>query len=179
MREQIQPIKLVAMDVDGVLTHGDVNYTDARGEIKTFNIKDGLGIAVASHANLQVAIISGRESAALEQRVAELKIAHLSTGCRDKGGALRRLIGELGLSRDQVAFIGDDINDIPAFRESGFRVAVQDASEDLKAQADYVTQRPGGSGAVREVIEMILKVQGKWADGVESFLQHLQQPEGS
>jgi len=177
VREKIQPVKLVAMDVDGVLTRGDVIYTDRGDEVKTFNIKDGLGVSVARRAELQIAIITGRKSAAVERRAAELGISELYTDCSDKGAAVRDLMMRLGLSREEVAFIGDDINDIPAFRESGFRTAVRDASEEVKAQADYVTDSPGGQGAVREVIETILKAQGKWGAAMAGYLQRLQQPE--
>ncbi|HUV05713.1 MAG TPA: HAD hydrolase family protein [Armatimonadota bacterium] len=175
MAEAARSIRLLAMDVDGVLTSGDVIYLDAGAEIKVFNIQDGLGISAARHAGLGIAVITGRASQAVERRASELGVIHVRQGCRDKGAALRQLMAETGLRREEVAFIGDDLNDIPAFRECGWKVAVSNASQDLKVLADHVTERQGGHGAVREVIELILQCQGKWTRAVEEYLRDLEQ----
>jgi 3-deoxy-D-manno-octulosonate 8-phosphate phosphatase (KDO 8-P phosphatase) len=175
MLEEVRPIRLLAMDVDGVLTDGSVMYSDSGQELKVFDIHDGLGISVARFADLTTAIITGRKSFAVERRAGELGIAHLCQGCRNKGVALRKLIETAGVTPSETAFIGDDINDLPAFRECGFRIAVANASNDLKAQADHVTERTGGRGAVREVIELILRSQGKWDIAVEEYLRELEQ----
>jgi 3-deoxy-D-manno-octulosonate 8-phosphate phosphatase (KDO 8-P phosphatase) len=164
------------MDVDGTLTRGDITYSELGDEIKTFNILDGFGIAVCRHAGLTTAIVTGRTSQAVERRSRELRVNVVCQKCRDKGAALRRLREEQGLEREEIAFVGDDINDILAFRESGFRFAVRNACVDLASQADYITERSGGDGAVREVIELILRSQGKWDAAVESFLRSLEQP---
>jgi 3-deoxy-D-manno-octulosonate 8-phosphate phosphatase (KDO 8-P phosphatase) len=165
------------MDVDGVLTNGEIVYSDAGDEMKVFNILDGQGITIAHHGGLMTAIITGRAAAVVQRRASELGITHVYQGCRDKGAAIRRLMAELGLKREEVAFVGDDINDIPAFREVGLKIAVSSASADLKAQADYVTHERGGNGAVREVVELILQSQEKWTAAVERFLLDLQQSE--
>ncbi len=168
------PIRLLAMDVDGVLTRGEVIYSDLGDELKVFNILDGCGIAVSRHAGLKTALITGRKSEAVARRAKELRIDHLITGCRDKGAALQDLMRREGLRAEEVAFVGDDINDILAFRECGWKVAVNNACDDLKARADYITSRTGGDGAIREVIELILKAQGRWAAAVDSYLKALE-----
>ena len=175
MMEKTLHIRLLAMDVDGVLTRGDVVYSNSGDEHKVFNIQDGCGIAVARHAGLMTAFITGRESPAVERRARELCVDYPITGCRDKGAAIRDLLLRAGLRIEEVAFVGDDINDILAFRECGWKVAVNNACEDLKAQADHITEHRGGNGAVREVIEMILKAQGKWAAAVDAYLKALEE----
>ncbi|MBP6965805.1 MAG: HAD hydrolase family protein [Armatimonadetes bacterium] len=174
--EKIQQIKLIAMDVDGVLTPGDVTYSAFGDEIKSFHIKDGVAIRAAQAVGFHVAVISGRRSAALERRVKELKVENFEPGCRDKSVAIRDLLSRLGLRKEQAAFIGDDLIDIPAFREVGFRIAVGDACEDIKALAEHVTETHGGRGAVREAVEFILRAQGKWAQAVESIVERYQRP---
>ena len=168
-------IKLLAMDVDGVLTRGDVIFSDDGEEIKVFNIQDGLGIAVAKHGGLATAIISGRASSAVQRRATELGVTYVRQGCRDKGAAIRELLEETGLKRNEIAFIGDDINDLLAFSECSWKVATANACKDIKAHADHMTERSGGDGAVREVIELILETQGKWKTAVEEYLHHLEQ----
>ena len=174
--EKAKEISLLAMDVDGVLTGGEIAYTENGDEIKTFNILDGQGIVIGRHAGLLTAIISGRQSHAVQRRAQELGVTYVCLGCRDKSVALKEIIAKLGLRRERVAFVGDDVVDQPAFDECGFKVAVANASKDLKAQADYVTEKPGGQGAIREVIELILESQGKWAKAVEEYI-HLEQTE--
>ena len=175
--ERARSVRVLAMDVDGVLTRGDVVYSDAGTETKVFNIRDGLGISLAHNGGLVTAIVSGRTSAAVEKRARELGVGYLYQGCRDKAAGMRQLCAESGVCREETAFIGDDLNDIPAFAECGWKIAVSSASEDLKARADHVTELPGGHGAVREVIELILKAQGKWTSAVEQYLRRLEQSE--
>ena len=175
MNEKAQNIRLLAMDVDGVLTAGGIIYSDSGEELKVFNILDGLGLVAAVKSGLKTAIITGRTSGAVERRANELQVTYLVQGCRNKGAAVRRLMEETGLTREQVAFVGDDLNDALAFREAGWRVAVRNASKDMKAQADYVTKQRGGEGALREVVELILESQGKWADAVQNFISDLEQ----
>ena len=172
--DQARAIRLLAMDVDGVLTDGKVIYTDTGVELKAFDIHDGLGISVARHADLLTAVITGRTSPAVERRASELGISFLRMGCRDKSAAMRGLIAEAGVRPEEVAFIGDDINDLPALQECGFRVAVGNARDELKGIADYVTSRHGGAGAVREVIELILKSQEKWTYALGAYLRDLE-----
>lgn len=176
MNDTIRNLKLIAIDVDGVLTQGEVTYTSSGDEVKSFNIKDGVALRAAQHVGMHVAVISGRRSAALERRVKELGIETVIAACRDKSLAIRELLDRFGLHKEEAAFIGDDLIDIPAFRECGFNIAVGDACTDLKEIADYVTELPGGRGAVREAIEMILRTQGKWGEAVNCILQRYTRP---
>ena len=173
--DKLMRIKLLAMDCDGVLTRGDITYTELGDESKVLNILDGLGLSIARRAGLVTAIVTGRRSEALARRARELGVAELYQGCRNKAAAMLELRARYRLQIDEVAFIGDDINDLLAFRECGFRIAVSNASEDVKAQADYITECSGGTGAVREVIERMLRGQGKWSAGVEAYLRELEQ----
>ncbi|MHB1001382.1 MAG: KdsC family phosphatase [Armatimonadota bacterium] len=170
-------IKLLAMDVDGVLTQGDIIYSSTDEEIKAFNIQDGLGLAVARHAGLLTAIVTGRASHAVQRRSVELGITEVCQGVRFKSCAIKMLMEKYSLQSSEIAFIGDDINDIPAFAESGLRIAVNNASIDLKKHSNYITEKNGGCGAVREVIEIILGSQDKWDTAVKSFLRDLEQTE--
>ena len=174
MMEKARSIRLLVLDVDGVLTGGDLIYTDTGVEAKVFNIHDGLGIAVARFADLRIGVVTGRVSLAVERRMRELHVDLLRMGCRSKVACLRDLIAECGVRPDEVAYIGDDINDLPAFKECGLRIAVSNACNEVKAEADHVTTRSGGNGAVREAIEMILESQGKWASATDTYLRDLE-----
>jgi 3-deoxy-D-manno-octulosonate 8-phosphate phosphatase (KDO 8-P phosphatase) len=173
--EKAKLIRLLAMDVDGVLTNGDIIYSDDGSEIKVFNNLDGQGITIAKQAGLMTAIVTGRASPVVQRRAEELGVTYICQGCRDKGAVLRRLIAENNLRREEVAFIGDDINDLLAFRECGWSIAVKNACADVKRVADHITEREGGHGAVREIIELILKVQGRWTSAVDAYLLSLKQ----
>jgi 3-deoxy-D-manno-octulosonate 8-phosphate phosphatase (KDO 8-P phosphatase) len=176
--EKLKAIRLLAMDVDGVLTDGSILLgTDASGkrlELKAFNVKDGLAIGLAQAAGLEIAWITGRISAVVEHRAGELRVRHLIQWARNKRRALADLKAQLSLHTSQVLYIGDDLNDVPAFGEAGVRVAVADAPDGLAAQVDWVTTLPGGRGAVREVIERVLRAQGRWDEAVTSFLARLE-----
>lgn len=148
-------IKLLALDVDGVLTDGGLYYTDAGEELKKFNVKDGMGLKVVMDLGLEVAIISASTSRSTHHRARKLGIPHVLTGVEDKLAALRNLIAALGVTLEQVAFIGDDLNDLPVLREVGFPLTVADAAAPNLALAAYVTTRAGGCGAVREVCDLI------------------------
>ena len=166
-------LKLIVLDVDGTLTDGTIHYDDAGNEHKHFHVSDGLGIVMAQSVGLRVAIISGRKSAAVEKRMAELKVTDLVQGTGDKAAKLRELMDAYGLEADEVAFMGDDLNDLPAFDVAGVRIAVADAHEMVRSMADYVTIRPGGHGAVREAIEEILKQQGRFESAVTAYLSSI------
>jgi len=155
-------IKLLVMDVDGVLTDGTIIINDDGSEGKRFNLLDGHGIKMWHRASLSTAFISGRASSATTVRANQLDIKHVMQGCKKKLPVFESLLSEVGLSAEQVAYIGDDLMDLPLVKRAGFGVAVSNAVEELKRQADYVTSVPGGGGAVREVIEYILKNTGKW-----------------
>ena len=175
----MQTIKLIVLDVDGTLTDGTVNYSDTGVQFKSFHVADGLGIVMAQAVGLRIAVISGRSSKAVEQRMAELKVTDLVQNCGDKAAALKLLLTQYALKPEECAFVGDDINDLPAFEVVSVKIAVANASETLKARADWITPRPGGAGAVRDAIEEILRRQGRLSDAVEAYLKSAEQVQGA
>lgn len=171
LREALAQIRLLALDVDGVLTDGTINI-GAEGEIfKGFNAKDGLGISAALRNDLQVAIITGRKSEIIHNRCRELGITLLGEGIKDKRAALTELSASLGFTKAQTAYMGDDLNDLPAFAAAGLAFAPADASMEVLALADIVTKAQGGRGAVREAITMVLAAQGKWNNIINAYIQ--------
>jgi 3-deoxy-D-manno-octulosonate 8-phosphate phosphatase (KDO 8-P phosphatase) len=164
-------IKLLLMDCDGVLTDGRLWLTDNGDEQKSFNTKDGLGLALLHRAGLRSGIITGRKSLGVQRRAQELGIEFLRQGDEQKIAAFEEVLQLAGVNEDEVAFVGDDLSDIPLMRRAEFAVAVSDSVEEARAVAHYVTQAEGGRGAVREVIEIILKSQGRWNDLVEGYLK--------
>jgi 3-deoxy-D-manno-octulosonate 8-phosphate phosphatase (KDO 8-P phosphatase) len=170
--EKLKRIKLLAMDVDGVLTDGSMIFGPS-GDIKVYNAQDGLGIRLAMAAGLEIAWITGNISSAVAQRAQTLQVAEVYQGQRYKSVTLRDIAARKGLSREEIAYIGDDLNDLPALEEAGAAFAVADAAPEVRIAADFVTERPGGHGAVREVIELILKAQSRWDEGVRKLLDGL------
>jgi 3-deoxy-D-manno-octulosonate 8-phosphate phosphatase (KDO 8-P phosphatase) len=163
-------IEWIVLDVDGTLTNGIIHYDSAGNEHKQFHVADGLGIVMAQAAGLKVAVISGRSSPIVERRMNELGVTELVQASGNKAAALQDLMTRHRLTSGQVAYIGDDLNDLPAFRLAGFKVAVADGAQKVRAQADFVTQRSGGHGAVREAIEEVLSRQGKLEEAVAAYL---------
>ena len=164
-------INVLVLDVDGVLTDGSLMIHGDGSESKTFNTVDGHGIKLWQRAGNTVAFLSGRESAPTGQRAMQLGVAYCFQNCHDKLGVLDKLVSELGVDFSQVAYIGDDLPDLPAMRAVGFGVAVANAVDQMKHNADYVTKCCGGDGAVREVIEYLLKKSGKWDALIERYVQ--------
>ena len=166
-----QKIKLVVLDVDGVLTSGQIIF-GAQGELmKKFHAQDGLGITLAHKAGLKTAIITGRESQMVNLRSAELNITDVYQGSMNKIEALAELMIKYGLTPEQVAYVGDDLNDLPVMIRVGLPCAVANAAPEVKEHAQLVTKQAGGNGAVREVIEYILKAQGQWESIITTYLQ--------
>ena len=162
-------IKMLALDVDGVLTDGTLIINADGSESKFFNSLDGHGIRMWKRAGLKVALISGRASMPTELRAEQLQIQYVFQDCHYKLPVAEKLLDKLGLSPENMAFIGDDLTDMPAIRYAGFGAAVANAVDEVKQCADYVTTRPGGSGAVREVIEHILKNSGRWQELMKRY----------
>lgn len=156
-------IKLLLMDCDGVLTDGRITLLGESGEQKSFHTRDGQGLVLLHSAGLRSGIISGRTSPAVERRARELGVSYLHQGIRDKPKEFDLLLAKAGLSDTEVCYVGDDVVDIPLMLRAGLAVAVADAGEETRAAAHYVTRLPGGYGAVRDVAELILKAQGRWA----------------
>ena len=164
---KLKKIKLLLLDVDGVLTDGSITYNDRGEETKQFNVKDGFGIKVLMSVGIQLGIVTGRRSKALTHRCNDLGISLVFDGISDKASVLDEIQQRTGISADNTAFVGDDIPDLALMRRIGVSIAVADAHEDVRAYADWVTSAPGGAGAVREVCEAILKSQGTWDNIVE------------
>ena len=164
-------IKLLLMDCDGVLTDGRMWLTEDGDEQKSFNTKDGLGLSLWHRAGLKSGIISGRHSKAVTRRASELGVEFVRQGDPDKIEAFEAVLRLAGVDENEVAFVGDDLTDIPLMQRSELAVAVADAVAETRSAAHYVTRAKGGHGAVREVIEVILKSQGRWQDLVEHYLK--------
>jgi 3-deoxy-D-manno-octulosonate 8-phosphate phosphatase (KDO 8-P phosphatase) len=166
-------VKLLAMDVDGVLTDGTIGFSDGGLEQKRFHVADGLGLRIVRLAGVHVAWLSGRKSTAVSIRAAELGIDLLSAEINDKGAAIEQIMASLRVPREAAAFIGDDWNDLLAFEVVGVRIAVADAADELLRAADLVTTRRGGRGAVREVCNALLEAQGMTASVLARYLASL------
>jgi 3-deoxy-D-manno-octulosonate 8-phosphate phosphatase (KDO 8-P phosphatase) len=163
-------IQLLLLDCDGVLTDGRITLIGGDDEQKSFHTRDGHGLVLLHRAGLRSGIISGRASSAVVRRAADLGISYVRQGALDKLAVFDALLAEAGVAPAAVAFVGDDVTDIPLMRRCGLAAAVADATEDTRAAAHYVTKLPGGFGAVREVCELILKAHGLWADLMKRYL---------
>ena len=163
-------VKLMIFDVDGVLTDGSLHYGADGEALKTFNVHDGLGIKLLQESGVQTAIISARISAQVAKRAADLGISHVHQGGHDKLTPFNALLDQLGLTAEQVGFIGDDVVDLPILRRVGFAVSVPNGRSDVHARAHHITEAAGGRGAVREVCEFILHAQGSYERVMAQFL---------
>ncbi len=162
-------IRLLVLDVDGVLTDGGLYYGPGDVELKRFDIKDGFAIRAAQRVGLHVAILTARQSDAVARRGAELGIEHVIQGSQDKARDVRRIATASGVPLHEAAFMGDDLVDLPAMRQVGYPMTVADAADEVKQAAELITEKPGGRGAVREGIEHLLKAQGKWEKVVAQY----------
>ena len=161
-RAQLRQLRLLVLDVDGVLTDGGLWTTESGEVLKRFDVRDGLGIRLLQQAGLEVAWLSGGKSGATEQRARYLGISHVLTGVRDKPAALAALQEQLGVNRGESAFVGDDLNDLAVLPAIGLLVCTADAVFPLRQRADWVLDRNGGDGAVRRLAEEILRARGEW-----------------
>lgn len=164
-----QPIELLVVDVDGVLTDGGIVYTQRGDEIKSFHVRDGSALKLWTKAGKKAALITGRRSEIVVKRGLELGLAPIMQGVEDKAAALAKMLKDLKVKPEQTCYIGDDLPDLGAMRESGLAVAVADACAEAQEDAHYVTAAGGGRGAVREVVELIMKCQGTWDEIVAGF----------
>ena len=153
---KLSAIRLVAFDVDGVFTDGRFYLSDDGIESKAFNTQDGFGIRQLINAGIDVAVISGRQSGAVERRMTELGVTHVVQGCKDKVAALGEIVDALGITTGQCAYVGDDVPDLPLLNAVGYSIAVANAVSEVREQCDFTTSAGGGYGAVREVCELIL-----------------------
>src|SRR4051812_7318111 len=166
----ISNIQLLILDVDGVLTDGGIIRDDAGQQIKRFHVRDGAGIVLWRRLQKDVAIITGKESAVVSLRAEELGIPHVYQNIGNKLEAYDQIKDELGISDNEIAYVGDDLPDLPVMRRVGVAIAVADAVEEVRAVAKYVTKYPGGYGAVRDAIEFLCKEMGVWQQVVEKYL---------
>jgi 3-deoxy-D-manno-octulosonate 8-phosphate phosphatase (KDO 8-P phosphatase) len=165
-------IKLLALDVDGVLTDGRLYFAEDGNELKAFDIQDGHGLKLLQASGVRVAIITGRNTKLVERRATNLGIRHLLQGREDKLVALRELTKDLGIALEHVAYVGDDWPDLPAVRAVGLGITVANAHQELRNHAAYVTRLEGGRGAVREVCDLLLKAQGRYDAALAPYLNH-------
>ena len=173
-------IKLFLMDVDGTLTDGGVCLISATGgeggdapavsEMKVFNAKDGQGLSLAHTMGIQTGFITGRRSPAVAKRAEELKVTYVFLGQAKKTKAFEECVKKAGVTEEEVAYMGDDLPDIPLAQRAGLAVSVSDGADELKAVCHYTTRLPAGRGAAREVVELILKAQGRWEEAVPQAL---------
>lgn len=167
--ERAKKIKLIIFDVDGVLTNGKIYYGE-RGEFfKAFNCHDGFGITTAHKFGLKTAIITGRESVYTAKRAEYLGISIVKQNCLNKRNAYKEIKAAFNFSDEEIAYVADDVIDLPVFVQVGFRAAVADAVAEVKERAHFISDSVGGSGAVREAVEFILKAQGKWSDVIRDY----------
>lgn len=167
--DKAKSVRCIVLDVDGVLTDGRIVVGGQGGEWKHFDVKDGLRIAMARRQGVRIAFLTGRDSEAVTRRAAELSIDRIYQGVRDKGGGMARLLEDEGLRREEVAYLADDLPDLPAMREAGLAGAVGDAAREVIDAADWVAARPGGRGAVREFVEFILRSKGLWEQALGEY----------
>lgn len=172
--EKLRPIRLMVLDVDGVLTDGSLFFHANGGqESKAFNTLDGQGVKLLQASGVKVAIITGRVSKVVSFRAEALKIEQVVQGREDKITALGEMVKELGLDWAQVGYCGDDLPDLAAIRKAGFGASVANAPSYIKQYSDYTTQNAGGKGAVREITDLIMQAQGTWQDCINHYLYNL------
>jgi 3-deoxy-D-manno-octulosonate 8-phosphate phosphatase (KDO 8-P phosphatase) len=169
--EKARAVRLLVLDVDGVLTDGRLYFSEDGQELKTFDTQDGHGIKMLQQAGIGCAIITGRNTKLVARRAANLGIQHLLQGREDKAVALRALCLELNIQLDEVAYVGDDWPDLPAIRAAGLGVAVANAHQECRRYADFVTTATGGRGAVREVCDLLLEAQDLYAEALAPYLE--------
>jgi 3-deoxy-D-manno-octulosonate 8-phosphate phosphatase (KDO 8-P phosphatase) len=159
---KIKKIKMLLMDVDGVLTDGGIILGNNKQEFKIYDVQDGMGITLARLGGLKVGFLTGRTSEVVDSRAEELHVDICYQGASSKLDALRDILDRYDLSSKAVCYIGDDVQDIGILKHVGVAIAVADARPEIRKMADYVTKHPGGRGAIRETVELILKTQNKW-----------------
>jgi 3-deoxy-D-manno-octulosonate 8-phosphate phosphatase (KDO 8-P phosphatase) len=173
LRARLAAVQMMVFDVDGVLTEGQIIYTDDGAEAKGFDVKDGLGLRVAVGAGVVIALMTGRSSRVTERRARDLHITDVLQRVGDKAEALRRLAEDKGIALERVVFMGDDVNDREAMRLAGVAIAPADAVPEIRDLAQLVTEARAGRGAAREAIEAVLRAQGRWEEAVEGYLRGL------
>ena len=173
LRARLAAVQMMVFDVDGVLTEGQIIYSDEGAEAKAFDVKDGLGLRVAGEAGLIIVLMTGRSSRVVERRARDVHITDVLQRVGDKAEALRRLASEKAIALERVAFMGDDVNDREAMRVAGVAIAPADAVQEIRDLAHLVTDARAGRGAAREAVEAVLRAQGRWEEAVGGYLRGL------
>jgi YrbI family 3-deoxy-D-manno-octulosonate 8-phosphate phosphatase len=167
--DKAKRIQCLVLDVDGVLTDGRIHLDGRGGEFKSFDVKDGLRIVLARSLGMQVVFLTGRKSDAVSRRAVELSVDRVYQGANDKAAVIRDFIAEEGLDAAEIAYMGDDLPDLPAMTIAGLAGAAADAAPEVREAADWVSSHPGGRGAVREMVEFLLQAQGLWEGAVARY----------
>ena len=167
--QKLKSIKILILDVDGVLTDGRVIYTDSGEEIKRFDVRDGHGLKLLMRSGIEVILLTGRESKVVLHRARDLGIEHVYQKALKKIEVYKTILAHRNLEDKDVGFVGDDLVDLPVLRKVGFSAAVPDAVPEVKEIVDYITTKKGGEGAVREICELLLKAQNKWEAVTEKY----------
>ncbi|MCK4244770.1 MAG: HAD hydrolase family protein [Candidatus Omnitrophica bacterium] len=173
LRKKARKIRLFLTDVDGVLTNGSLIYGDNGMEAKVFNVTDGVGMILLRFAGIKTGIITAKYSSTTEKRAKEMCVTELYQGVLNKGDVLDKLLKKYKLIAEEIAYIGDDLADIPLLKEVGLPVTVPNAPAEVKSMVIYITEQPGGKGAVREVATFILKSQGKHKKAIKDFFEQI------
>ncbi len=169
--ERARRVKLMMFDVDGVLTDGNLWYTPAGEELKSFHSLDGLGLKLLAESGVRIALLSGRSSAAVAIRAAELGVEHVLQGSQDKRESYERFLGATGLEQREIGYMGDDLVDVPVMLRCGFACTVPGAPEDVRKRAHYVCATPAGAGSAREVCEYVMRAQGSLRRVLDRYLR--------
>jgi len=164
LQHKIKPLRILILDVDGVMTDGGIVFDDQGNESKKFDVRDGHGIKLLMRTGVTVIILTGRTSQAVAHRAFDLGISEVYQGVKNKLAVFEQILKEKNILPDAVAYVGDDVVDIPVLRRVGFAATVADGSHYVKDVADYITEREGGRGAVREICELIMKARGQWSE---------------
>ena len=169
LQEKIGRIRFLILDVDGVLTDGGITIDDDGRETKRFDVKDGHGLKMLMRCDVEIILLTGRKSKVVEHRARDLDISEVYQGVWNKLEVFEEILRNKNVTAQEIAFVGDDVVDVPVLRRVGFSIAVADAVEEVKKVADYLSKKPGGRGAVREVCEIIMKAKGKWPDATARY----------
>lgn len=168
-KEKIKSLKIVICDVDGVLTNGSIAYGNYKDEYREFNVQDGFGFILLKKTGIKTAIITSKSSNALLRRAKELSVDMVCQNAKKKLSVFKRILKKFKLKPEEACYMGDDLLDLSTLKAAGFSVSVPGACEDVKKSVDYVTEVNAGSGAFREIVELILKTQKKWAGILEYY----------
>lgn len=165
-KDELKKIKYLIIDVDGTLTDAGIYYDERGNELKKFCTKDAAGFFAAHQVGMKIMILTGRESAATTRRMMEMKADYLIQNCRDKISYIKKFMQKNSILKDEIGYLGDDLNDLPGMRLCGFIGCPSDACKEVKEKADYVSNICGGHGAVRDIIEFLLQARGEWNDAI-------------